>query len=239
VQPIHTLDTLRAITDDSLLLWTAQGMRPGARAWAAGNATAVATADVARRDRLVVNGPITDAAPLIKAVLAEVGPRFRLLGDAALLTGLCERLPELSLRGALGWMHTTVAPAADPLSIPATPDDEPLINELLAESLPASLARPGMAGVARWWVIRDEHGAAACAADAWSSPDVGLLGGVATALRAQGTGLGKAVVKTALAGLVAEHCSVGLLVDEDNHRARHVYETLGMTYRPLHSAVPE
>jgi len=123
--------------------------------------------------------------------------------------------------------------------MPATPDDEPLINELLAESLPASLARPGMAGVARWWVIRDADGAAACAADAWSSPDVGLLGGIATAPRVRGTGLGKAVVSTALATLVAEHGAAGLLVDDDNHRARHVYETLGMTYRLLHSAVSE
>jgi len=239
VQPIDTLDALRGTTDDPLLLWTAQGMRSGVRCWSLGDATAIAAQDVARRDRLAVNGSITDTMPLLNGVLAEVGSRFRLLGDAALVTELCERMPGLTLRGTLGWMHTTVAPNADPRSIPATSDDESLVDELLAESLPSSLARPGMAGVPRWWVIRDERGVTACAADAWSSPDVGLLGGVATASRVQGTGLGKAVVRTALATLVADHGTAGLLVDDDNHRARHVYETLGMSYRPLRSAIPE
>jgi len=110
VQSIPTLDSLRTATHDPLLLWTAQGMRPDARAWTAGHATAVATPDVARRDRLAVNGPVTDALPLIKKVLAEVGPHFRLLGDAALIAGLCAQLPGLTLRGTLGWMHTAPSP---------------------------------------------------------------------------------------------------------------------------------
>ncbi|MHB1432162.1 MAG: GNAT family N-acetyltransferase, partial [Streptosporangiaceae bacterium] len=84
----------------------------------------------------------------------------------------------------------------------------------------------------------DDLGVAACAADAWSAPDVGLLAGVATSVRARGRGLGRAVTATALSTLIREHGTAALMVDGANTAARALYESLGMIYRPIRAAAP-
>lgn len=89
-----------------------------------------------------------------------------------------------------------------------------------------------MVGRDRW------HRVAACAADAWSAPSVGLLGGVATAIRAQGRGLGKRVTATAISALVRDYGAAALMVDAGNVAAHALYRSLGMTYRSMRAAVP-
>jgi len=144
VEPVADIDALRAVTDDPLLLWAAQGMRAGVRAWASGEAVVVAVENVAGRDWVAVCGPVEDVAPMVAAILAEDGPRYRPLGDEELLTALCEAVPGLTVRPPFGWM------------------------------------------------LRDGPTVRSCAADAWSTPGVGLLAGVAASPHARGQGLGRA-----------------------------------------------
>jgi ribosomal protein S18 acetylase RimI-like enzyme len=120
----------------------------------------------------------------------------------------------------------------------ASDDEQAAIARVLDEVFPDSLARPGLPGVTRWWVETDALGVAACAADAWSAPSVGLLAGVATATRARGRGLGSSVTAAALSTLVRDHRAAALMVDADNAAARSVYRSLGMPYRPVRAAAP-
>ena len=239
MERLHTLDELDAACADPLVLWAAQDLGSGVEVWAHGSAAAAAVTDLARRHRLAVTGAVTDVAVLVRALLTRLGPGYRPLGDADTIVGLCDLVPELAPSRPFGWMTATRAPGADPGSArPAGPNEQAAINQILDESLPDSLARPGRPGVNRWWVGTDDLGVAACAADAWSSPGVGLLAGVATSIRARGRGLGRSVTATALTALIREHGTAALMVDGANTAARALYESLGMTYRSIRAAAP-
>ena len=135
-------------------------------------------------------------------------------------------------------MHTSVAPAPDQRATLAAVRDEPSIQSLLDDAFPNSLARPGLPGVARWWVLRDGWSISACAADAWSAPGVGLLAGVAVSRRARRRGQARAVVSAGLEALVNGYGSAGLMVETGNTPARRLYESFAMSYRLLRTAVP-
>ncbi len=235
MRSIHTLDELRALTDDPYLLWSTQGFRPGVRAWTYDGAVAIAV-DFAGKDLLVVGGELEDVAELVAAT-TEYGALWP-IGDAELVSRLHERLPGYDLRPAFGWMETALAPQPDPRAELAYASDEPAIDALLDAAFPTSLARPGKPGVDRWWVVRGEDGLAACGADAWSTEGVGFLAGVATSTGARGKGYGRAITATAIATLVSDFGAAALMVDADSVPARKLYESFGMSYRPMRAMVP-
>ncbi|WP_211589396.1 GNAT family N-acetyltransferase [Microbispora sp. H11081] len=237
-------DVVAASGDDVLVMWAAQGMRPGVRAWAHGDAVAVASPELARRDRLVVRGEPGRLVPLLRHALAETGPSYRPLGDAALIEQVLTAMPELELAGHFSWMATErLAPPRDQRADrdrPAawlTDAAAPEVTGLLATASPSSYAVPGMPRVRRWAGLRDESRALlAVAADAWSAPTVGLLAGVATAVPARGRGLGERVCRFVTSELIAEHGRAALMVDDWNQAAITVYERLGFVRRPVAGA---
>ena len=198
----------------------------------------VAVDDLARHARLAASGPVEDVSPVVAGVLAEGGPRYRPIGDDALITELCVALPDLAPTPPFGWMHTSVAPAPEQRATLAATRDELSIQALLDDAFPHSLARPGLPGVARWWVFRDGSSVTACAADAWSAPGLGLLAGVAVSRQTRGRGQARAVVSAALEALVNDYGSAGLMVETGNTPARKLYESFAMSYRLLRTAVP-
>lgn len=239
MEPLLTLDQLRNASTDPLVLWAAQDLGRGVEAWSHGGAVAVAVASLARRHRLAVTGAVADIAVLVRALLDRLSPGYRPLGDADTIAGVCALVPELTPSRPFGWMSTTREPSDRPVSARAADAGElEAINQVLDESLPDSLARPDGPGVIRWWVGTDDLGVAACAAEAWPAPDVGLLAGVATSVRARGRGLGRAVTAAGLTALVREHGTAALMVDGANTAARALYESLGMTYRSIRAAAP-
>jgi GNAT superfamily N-acetyltransferase len=239
MKEIGSIEALTAVTADPLLHWAAQGFRGGVRAWTAGCAVGVAVEDVAIRHRLAVTGPAQDAALAVAMLMASDGPRYRPIGDEALISSLCRLLPGLTPTPSFGWMHTSGAPDPDARVEVASRQDVASVSALLDQAFPGSLARPGIPGVTRWWVLRERGEIAACAADAWSAPGVGLLAGVASAPQARGRGLARAVVSTALAALVGDYGSAALMVESDNVAARGLYGSLGLSYRELRAAAPD
>ncbi|OPG07945.1 GNAT family N-acetyltransferase [Microbispora sp. GKU 823] len=245
---VSEAEVVAASGDDDLVVWAAQGMRPGVRAWAYGDAVAVASPEASRRDRLAVRGPAAQVVPLVRHALAEAGPSYRPLGDAALIEQVVEAAPELELAGRFSWMGTEkLAPprqetsrevagqegAASWLAESAAPE----VAELLAAANPGSYAVPGLPPVRRWAGVRDGSGALlAVAADAWSAPTVGLLAGVATAAPARGRGLGERVCRFVASALLAEHGRAALMVDDWNRAAVAVYERLGFARRRVAAA---
>lgn len=227
-----------ACDDDDLVVWAAQGMRPGVRAWTYGDAVAVASPGIARGDRLVIWGGHARAIWLVRHALAEAGPSFRPLGDAVLVHRVAAAVEGLRAPSGFSWMATRKPPESYAARQPGEPaawlaaGDEPEVTALLATANPGSYAVPGLAGVRRWAGIRGGGGELlAVAADAWSAPGVGLIAGVATAVGARRRGLGERVCRFVTEELLAEHGRVALMVDDWNDTAIGVYHRLGFTRR--------
>jgi ribosomal protein S18 acetylase RimI-like enzyme len=224
---------------DTLLLWAAQGLSGRNRAWTTEDRRAVVVAGAApsSRDRLAVWGDFDAAAPLVREVVAEVGPTYRPLGDRALIALLVEAGPDPVDVAGFGWMDCSSAGGPLPgvtraawLPTSAWPE----VGSLVQASYPASWARPGVPGVERWAGVRDGEGRlAAVGALAWSAPDVGFLSGIAVRPQARRRGFGGQVCRFLLAGALGAHGAAALMVDDGNHAARRLYEGLGLRYRPL------
>jgi ribosomal protein S18 acetylase RimI-like enzyme len=236
-----------ACSGDALVLWGAQGMGPHVRAWALGEAVAVACPDLNRRDRLTVCGEPGAVSTLVERVLAEVGPSYRVVGTRALVeevAGRSSRSARMRVLGTFEWMDTPagalVRPGKDTAAGPVEwleGTEEGEVSALLAQAAPTSWAVPGVAGVRRWAGVRDDDGhLVAVAADAWSCPPVGFVAGVATASAVRGRGYGERVCRFALGELAAVHERVALMVDTGNHAAIALYERLGLRGRPLAAA---
>ena len=221
------------------MLWAAQDMGSNVQVWTHGSATAAAVAGLARRHRVAVTGTAADIAVLCRP--CSTGP-VRATGRSATTPPSASCV--MSCRGLtptppFGWMTTIHAPSpATGKARLARDSEQAAIAQVLDEVFPHSLARPGLPGISRWWVEADTIGIAACAADAWSAPCVGLLAGVATATPSQGRGLGKSVTATALAALIQDYGAAALMVEADNAAAQSLYRSLGMTYRPVRAAAP-
>lgn len=226
------------------MLWGAQGMGPHVRAWALGEAVAVACPDLNRRDRLTVCGEPGAVSALVERVLAEVGPSYRVVGTRALVREVVARSPRMRVLGSFEWMDTPAGALTRPGEDTASGRVEWLegaeegeVSALLARAAPTSWAVPGVAGVRRWAGVRGDDGhLVAVAADAWSCPPVGFVAGVATAPAVRGRGYGERVCRFALGELAAAHERVALMVDTGNHAAIALYERLGLRGRPLAAA---
>lgn len=230
-----------ACADDPLCLWVAQGMTGGVRAWTAGGAVAVASPGLARRDRLTVHGPATAVTALVSQVVPLLPPGYRLMGDAALVSAVAERLPGLEPSGTWGWMDATATGASragsDDGATWLEPHELETVTDLLDTGFPDSLARPGHSGVHRWAGVRDSaRRLVAVAADAWSAPTVGFMAGVAVHPHARGQGLARVVCSFVTRELLAAHGRVALMVNDWNTAAIRTYEQLGFTWRALRSA---
>ncbi|WP_329081679.1 GNAT family N-acetyltransferase [Streptosporangium sp. NBC_01469] len=237
-------EVAEACSGDALVLWGAQGMGPGVRAWTLGEAVAVACPDLNRRDRLTVCGEAGAVSALVERVLAEVGPSYRVVGSRALVDEVAGRTARMRVLGSFEWMDT---PAG---ALPPGPADtgagragwledaeEGEVSALLARAAPSSWAVPGVAGVRRWAGVRGDDGRlVAVAADAWSCPPVGFVAGVATAPASRGRGYGERVCRFVLGELAAAHERVALMVDTGNHAAIALYGRLGLRGRPLAAA---
>lgn len=252
LRELTTVDEVRsACGDDVLIMWAAQGGKPGVRAWALGDAIAVACPDLMRGDRLTIHGDAGSAAVLVRHALAECGPTYRLAGDEPLVRAVVERVPELEFAAAFYWMDTDrpapVADAAKGAGTHALPEaeahaywlaesDAPEISALLEVASPSAYAVPGLPGVRRWAGVRRDGELVAVAADAWSAPTVGFIAGVATAPAHRGKGYGEAVCRLVTDSLLAAHGRVALMVDADNPPALRLYKRLGMVRRGIAAA---
>jgi GNAT superfamily N-acetyltransferase len=236
-------DVAAACGDDPLIVWAAQDMRPGVRAWADGEAVAVAVPQLSRRDRIAVVGDPTGVANLLRAVLSQVGPTFRPLGDAGLIDEVVGVVPGLEMGGRFGWMDVLPPPVpprpSGAASAPGWLGEAELgeVDALLDEAFPTSYARPGGSGIRRWAGLREAGGPLlAVAADAWSVPQVGFMGGVATRPAARGRGHAAAVCAFVVRDLLARHGRVALFVDDWNTAAIRMYEQLRFRMRPVAAA---
>ena len=243
VEEIGTHEELVArCAADTLCLWAAQGLDGRSRAWrsADGRAVAVAAPGLSARDRLAVYGPAGDAVALAGAVLDEVGPSYRPVGDRELIGAIVAAIPPLARVGTFGWMscrRLAVLPP-EPAGAGWLPGAAlPEVAALLEASFPTSRARPGVAGAERWAGLRDGTGRlVATGTLAWSTPAVGLISGVAVHPGARGQGRGRDICAFLFAEAARCHEAVALMVEEWNHTAQRSYRDLGLRYQAVAAA---
>jgi hypothetical protein len=230
-------DVSAAAGGDPLVHWFAQGLAPGVRAWAAGDAVAVACPALSRYNRLAMHGSPGHAAVVLRHALAEVGPSYRPIGDDPLIGSLVATVPGLALVDRFDWMDTTMPVGHHGRAGWLAGTDLADVDRLLDLAFPTSYARPGRPGVRRWAGVRDPAGPlVATAADAWSAPGAGFLAGVATHPDARGRGYARDACALVVDALVAQHGRAALLVDRCNSAAIAVYRRLGLRTRPLADA---
>jgi GNAT superfamily N-acetyltransferase len=210
------------------------------RVFRAGAAVAVASPALSGRDRLAVAGPAEDALPLVRDVLAQIGPTYRPFGPAGLVDALVHGLPGLVSAGdPFLWMETTVRPGPGTGVVWLDADAERAAAPLFDRHFPQSYAQPGRPGVRRWagaYGARGRGPLLAVAADAWSAPACGFLAGVVTDPQARGCGLGAAVARFVVDALVRDHGRAALMVDADNAPAIRAYERAGLRAEPFRAA---
>jgi ribosomal protein S18 acetylase RimI-like enzyme len=227
-------DVVAASGADPQCIWAAQGLKDGGRAFEHGGGVAVACPALAGRDRLVVRGPAAAAASLVRAVIDELGPQHVISGDPALMGTVLDRLSWLERGTFFGWMDSTQLAGHKPehtarwLSRREWPD----AAEVLGVATPHAHTRPGVPGVRRWAGISGPDGRLTCtAADAWSTPGVGFLAGVAVLPEAQRTTQGRDVCAFVLSALLAAHGRAALMVAERDTAKIGLYTRLGMSFR--------
>ncbi|GAA4926670.1 GNAT family N-acetyltransferase [Actinoplanes utahensis] len=116
-------------------------------------------------------------------------------------------------------------------------EDEAEVTALIRRAYPQSYAWPGGPGVRRWAGIRSTGGELlTVAAEAWSTPEIGFMSGVATLPAARGRGLGAAICEFTANELLAGRERVALLVDYWNTAALATYTRLGFTTRRVAAA---
>jgi GNAT superfamily N-acetyltransferase len=219
------------ITDDPLLVWSAQDGRPGTRTWTYGDAAAVACPALSSRDRIMVSGSAADVVTVLREALPIVGPTYYPMGDEPLIAEVAAAMDGLELTKRFAWMDTTEP--TPPVVGPAWLERTDQVAELLSAAFPDSRARPGGAGVRRWAGITEDGALVATAAEAWPVEAIGFMAGVATRADRRGRGLGRAISGFVTHELFREHPRVALFVDYGNDAAISTYFRLGFRLRPL------
>jgi ribosomal protein S18 acetylase RimI-like enzyme len=223
---------------DPLVRWALHAR--DARVWRRPGAVVVACPDLSHWDRLVMNGEPAAVAGLLREVLAETGETFRPFGTEELVTDVVARVPELELSATFAWMETTTPVTADGrevLPVWLGEEEWPEVTAMIREAYPESYAWPGHPGVYRWAGIRGTDGELlTVAAEAWSTPEIGFMSGVATRPSARGRGLGAAICAFVADDLLAGRERVALLVDYWNTAALATYSRLGFGIRRVAAA---
>lgn len=232
---LTSADLVQVSGGDPLIVWAAQGLERGVRAWYDGEAVAVASPELSKRDRLAVAGPAEAVARLAAGVFAEVGSSFRPFGAEQLVRELVGLVPGLEFGAEFGWMEAVEVPEVTTTA--AWLEGDAGVEALLSEASPSSYAWPGRTGVRRWAAVTGDGGELlSVAADAWSAPEVGFLAGVATRPVARGMGLSWQVCGFVTAELLKRHGRAALMVDGDNAPAIGLYRKLGYSYRQVAAA---
>ncbi|MEU4625551.1 GNAT family N-acetyltransferase [Actinoplanes sp. NPDC023801] len=118
-----------------------------------------------------------------------------------------------------------------------TEPEWPEVTALIREAYPESYAWPGHPDVYRWAGIRGADGELlTVAAEAWSTPEIGFMSGVATRPSARGRGLGAAICAFVADDLLTGRERVALLVDYWNTAALATYTRLGFGLRRVAAA---
>ncbi|MCC8247981.1 GNAT family N-acetyltransferase [Saccharothrix luteola] len=216
-----------AATPDPIARWAAQSLLPGrgGTAWAHGDAVAVLAPALYRFDRLVLTGPADDVSALLRA---HARPGTRPL----VTTAVAEELGR-PVVGTFGWMERGGSLDPAPGARWLTEQDRDDVESLLRKANPESWVRPGEPGPSRWAGVHVDDVLVAVAADAWPSPRVGFVAGVATHPDHRGKSLSTTVCSFVVSALLAEHGTCGLMVDKGNQAAITVYRRLGFTYRSV------
>ncbi|KOX22588.1 hypothetical protein ADK67_23160 [Saccharothrix sp. NRRL B-16348] len=216
-----------AATPDPIARWASQSLLPGrgGTAWAHGDAVAVLAPGLFRFDRLVLTGPVDDVSALLRA---HVRPGVRPLVTAAVADEL--GWPVIA---TFGWMERGGSLAPGSAARWLTDRDHDDVESLLRKANPDPWVRPGGPGASRWAGIHVDDVLVAVAADAWPSPQVGFIGGVATHPDHRGRSLSTNVCSFVVSALLAERGTCGLMVDKANEAAIAVYRRLGFAYRSV------
>lgn len=230
---------LAARLRDPLLAWTAQDGRPGVTIWQRHDAAAVASSNLAHRDRLAVLGTASAVTALLHEILPDLGPTYRPIGDLHLIADIITRHPGLAPGPRCTWMEL-----AHPLPPPpAGPDSPRWLNQpdehvaaLLSEAYPDSYAWPGQPGVTRWAGIHHNGRLVAAAADAWSTHSVGYLAGLATHPEHRRKHLATHLCQFITADLMTTRGRAALFTAPGSH-AETLYRRLGFRPRALASAI--
>jgi ribosomal protein S18 acetylase RimI-like enzyme len=186
-----------------------------------------------QQDRLAVKGDGADVAVLVRRILEEIGPSYRVLGEAALIDALVRQLPNLAPVHNFFWMEATSPSGAAAAGVRwLNAREEKEVTWLFDRFFPDSHAQPGRAGMVVG-EVDSSIGAKplAVAADAWSVAGCGFMGGVVTHPAARGRGLARAVCGFVMDALVNQHGRAALMVLTGNAPAIATYERLGMAKR--------
>jgi ribosomal protein S18 acetylase RimI-like enzyme len=230
-----------AVSDDLLLRWAAQALLPdfpgGGRAWTHGDAACVLAPALFQRDRLVLAGPPQDVAVLLDAHGGTPGVSPLVAADQVERVLRCA--PRFAEKSTFGWMERTGSLAPGPGARWVREDELDAVTELLRVANPESWTWPRATGARRWAAVFDDGLPVAVAADAWSAPGAGFVGGVATHPAHRGRGLSSAVCAFVVSALLAEHGAVTLMVDGGNATAIRLYSRLGFRYRGVTVLLPD
>jgi len=235
---MQQLRTLGEVADasraDPQCMWAAQRLTAGGVAWADGGAVVVGCPALSGRDRLIVRGPPGAAAGLVRAAIEVLGPTFVPIGDPSLMASLLAQNSWLVPGNLFGWMdgvRLTRREASHKVRWLAR-QEWPDVGRVLGAAFPDSYARPGVADVRRWaGVMADSGWLTSIAADAWSTPGIGFLAGVAVLPEVRRAGQGRDVCAFVLDALLAARGRVALMVGNSNEAAIRMYVGLGLSYR--------
>jgi ribosomal protein S18 acetylase RimI-like enzyme len=235
MQQLCTIADVVAASDaDPQCMWVAQGMHAGGQAWEHAGAVAVGCRALCGRDRIVVRGPAGAASRLVREAVDALGPSFMLIGDPPVMASLLAQVWWLEPLSFFAWMDgikQTGHRRVHSVRWLARREWQ-AADEVLSAASPSAYVRPWVPGVRRWAGISDPGGRLTCTlADAWSTPSVGFMTGLAVLPQARRAGQGRDVCGFVLDALLASHGRAALMEWDWNVAAVRLYMQLGMSYR--------
>jgi ribosomal protein S18 acetylase RimI-like enzyme len=228
-------------SSDQLVRWAAQALlpdhpTPGGGAWEHGGAVGVHAPGLNRHDRLVLAGPPEGVAAILREQAHD--PTLQPLVTTELADPVRALLPDLVTWASFGWMERTGDLATAPGARWLRDDELGTAEALLRVVNPNAYVLPGEPGAQRWAGTFVDGRLAAVGADAWSAPDVGFLGGVATHPDFRRRGLSRALCAFVVHDLLERHPACALMVDDRNDAAIAAYLGLGFAYRGVTVLLP-